>query len=162
MANTAHSNKWARLPGRLALLLGLGALSAGAARADTGAPPPDPGASRNHAAALGDAVIRAQGDRIYLSQRGEEFYRLPLADTPETRRLLALLHASDPASDGLRLRPTLFAGDGGAGFHWTPSHEPKRPTTHRISVPKKDSPQPLAPPQGAPRDSGFGGQGAKG
>ena len=164
MWKNAPANERAWLPGRLALLLGLGAISATAATADTVNASANSTASRDCPAVLGDAVIRVEGGTILLSQRGGNVQRLQLPDTPQTRHLLALLRKVDPASDGLRLRPTILAGDGGSGFHWSPVHEPQRPKARRASTPKEDSggPQQLTPPQGAPLAPALAAQQVKG
>jgi hypothetical protein len=56
--------RWFRLPGRAALILGLGALSGTAARADT----PD----QAHHTELGNLQIRSEGEKIYFSESGRE------------------------------------------------------------------------------------------
>jgi hypothetical protein len=122
-----------RVPGRLALLFGLGALSAtGAGTAATASDAPS--------ARKGNPVIRSDGSSVYLAEDGGGFQPLALADTPEARRLLSLLDRQAGATAGLRLRPTLLAGDGGAGFHWAPERKqvpPKNgtPTKTRNQVP---------------------------
>src|SRR5207302_5224366 len=84
---------WLRLPSRLALLLGLGALSAAGARAD--AAEPDPGSTRG--TGFGDTLIRSEGGRVFLSEGGGEFRQLQLADNYGTRQLLGLLTAYETA-----------------------------------------------------------------
>lgn len=100
-----------RLPGRAALLVGLGALSAAGAQA--AAPASGPAAS-------GDLLLRSHGGRIYLSEGGGEFRELALGDTAEARHLKRLIEerAAPGGGAGLRLDPTMLAGGGGAGFHW--------------------------------------------
>ena len=88
--------RWLRLPGRLALILGLGALSTAGARADT----PDQGDRM----ALGDVLIWSEGGRIFLSEGARET-ELRLGATPQ------------PA--GVKLDPDprlIMSGGGGAGF----------------------------------------------
>jgi hypothetical protein len=137
---------WLRLPSGLALLLGLGALSAAGARTD--AAEPDPGSTR--ATGFGDTLIRSEGGRVYLSEGGGAFRHLQLADTPETRQLLGLLQASGTASTGLRLRPVILAGDGGDGFHW--SRIRKLPAPHKSGTATRTRGEaPAGQPQTAPR-----------
>src|SRR3954449_8093559 len=108
--------KWLRLPGRVGLLLGLGALSVTGARADTTAPLPtaDPPAS-------GGLSIRSEGGRIYLSENGRDFQEIRLGDTQEARHLAQLLAGREAGSEtaGINLPPIILAGAGGAGFDWT-------------------------------------------
>jgi hypothetical protein len=106
---------------------------------------------------FGETVIRSAGGRVYLSENGGEFRQLPFGDTAETRQLLELLQASGPASAGLKLRPVILAGDGGAGFHWSPIRDqpapPKRgaPTRTRGEVPAEQPPIPTNSPAAAGR-----------
>jgi hypothetical protein len=68
-----------------ALALGLGALVAGEARADrptsVGAPQPAPS----------EVVLRTEGERIYISERGDAFRELLLGGTREAAVLRGLL-----------------------------------------------------------------------
>ena len=109
--------KWLRLPSRIALLLGLGALSAAAARADTGQAQPGAGiapSAQGNQATLGEALIRTEGGRIYLSEGGGEFNELQLTDTTHARMLRQFLeNNSAEGAAGMRLTPMLLAGDGG-------------------------------------------------
>jgi hypothetical protein len=100
--------RWLRLPSRVALVLGLGALSTAGARADT----PDQGDRM----AFGDVLIRSEGGRIFLSEGGQET-ELRLDPTPEREHLLQLLEEKGPA--GVKLDPDprlIMSGGGGAGF----------------------------------------------
>jgi hypothetical protein len=94
-----------KVPSRLrkwALLTGLGALSPVAAQA---AQPVD------------GVIVRLDGDRVYLSDDGA-FQELALGDTAEAQALRQMLSAHP---DGVRLNPTILAGSGGCGYHWTPA-----------------------------------------
>jgi hypothetical protein len=74
-----------------------------------------------HAATPADgAVLRLDGDRLYLSEAGGAFRELNLGDTQEARALRALLDQQGGAA-GIRLNPTILAGSGGCGYHWTPA-----------------------------------------
>jgi hypothetical protein len=156
--------RWLRLPSRVALLFGLGALSAAAARADTG--DHRPGAlvgatSQDAQPAPGEVLIRSEAGRIYLSEGGGALHELSLADTVETRRLRQLLDTDGAANAaGVRLDPMLLAGDGGAGFHWAPvDRRPGKPALpHRIGTPAKAA-APTAPsaPEAAPTPRGLKG-----
>jgi hypothetical protein len=118
--------RWLRLPSRIALILGMGALSTTGARADaleigpgTTVPP----------AGRGDLLVRSEAGKIYLSEGGGEFLEVPLGDTPEARRLRQRLDRIEAAAGpaGLRLSSTLLAGGGGSGFHWTPFEKARTP-----------------------------------
>jgi hypothetical protein len=97
-----------RLPGRTALILGLGALAPAAARADV----PD----RNERTAAGGLSVRTWGGKIYLSEGGRET-ELPLGATPERERLMELLQDRGPSGFKLDADPRLImSGGGGTGF----------------------------------------------
>ena len=104
--------RWSRLPGRVALILGLGALSTAGARADT----PD----QSRQAALGDLLIRSVDGKIYLSEGGQEFRLLQLSDTPAARHLKQLVESrmGTWGTVDLRAKSTVLAGGGGSGFYW--------------------------------------------
>jgi hypothetical protein len=102
--------RWLRLPGRVALILGLGALSTAGARAD----PPD----RAHRMAFGDILIRSEGGKIYLTEGGQEA-ELRLTATPQRDHLLRLLEEHGPSGVKLDHDPRLImSSGGGAGFYW--------------------------------------------
>lgn len=103
MANAHSGRRRPGLSGRVALLLGLGAISAAGARAA-----PEPGAS--------GLQLYSEGGRIWLAEAGGGFRELRLGDTAEARHLRQLLEERGPAP--LRLDPTVLAGGGGMGFHW--------------------------------------------
>jgi len=104
--------RWLRLPGRVALILGLGALSTAGARADT----PDQGRQ----AALGDLLIRSVGGKIYLSESGQEFQPLQLSDTPAARHFRQLVETrmGPRGTVDAQAKSTVLAGGGGSGFSW--------------------------------------------
>jgi hypothetical protein len=104
-----HSfRRWLHLPGRIALILGMGALSTAGARADA---PEHSGLT-----ASGDVVIRSEGGKIYLSEGGPET-ELRLSATPERARLLQLLEQHGAAGVKLDRDPRLImSGGGGTGF----------------------------------------------
>src|SRR5690348_13363083 len=127
------------LPSRIALILGLGALSTTGAQADA------PAAGRDAAAApeaRGELMIRTAGGKIYLSEAGRGFREVPLGDTAEARRLRQLLEDSGAAAgpDGLRLTPMLLAGGGGAGFHWAPFGKADDPPPEKNAAPDRSAP----------------------
>jgi hypothetical protein len=144
--------RWLRLPGRLALLLGLGALSTAGVRAD---------ASENHEpAGRGDVLIRSQGGHIYLSQDGKPFEPLPLSDTEEARRLRQLVEQRGKSlgSDRLRLNPTVLAGGGGASIHWWGPADKTNPPEKTGTPNKGETPKEAD----KPRNTDSSGAGKKG
>jgi hypothetical protein len=100
--------RWLCLPSRIALILGMGALTGGGA---SGAVPKNPPTA--HAAGT---VIRSEGGKIYLSEAGKET-ELRLGASPHRDRLLRLLDAHGPKGVRLDADPRLImSGGGGAGF----------------------------------------------
>ena len=116
--------RWLRLPSRVALLLGLGALSAAGARADPAQDQPGGGIApiaHGDRASLDGLLIRAEGSRLYVAEGGGEFQELRLGDIPEALLVQQLIERSgEAAATGIRLTPMRLAGSGGAGFHWGP------------------------------------------
>jgi hypothetical protein len=131
MARSHSARRRRRLPGRAALLLGLGALSAQGAQA---AVPPD------------GATVRSEGGRIYLSEGGRES-ELLLGATAQRDRLLRLLEEHGPAGVRLDADPRLImSGGGGAGFSlW----DARRPTAK--TPPRHDPAETAAPPSAPDR-----------
>jgi hypothetical protein len=120
--------KWLRLPSRVALILGLGALSSVGVRANT----PD------QSNRLGDVLVRSEGGRIFLLERGRET-ELRLGATAERDHLLQLLERHGSAGVKLDSDPSLImAGGGGMGF-----------SLRDLTKPFPGKPQPAAqnPPQ---------------
>jgi hypothetical protein len=117
MRGFRNLRKWLCLPGRVGLLLGLGALSVTGSRAEPAAPAPTTPPSPT----LGGLSIRSEGGRIYVAENGKDFREIELADTPETRRLAQMLEEREAGSPGseIALYFMILAGAGGDGFHWT-------------------------------------------
>ena len=141
MAIPRIARRWLGLPGRIALILGLGALSTAGAGADT--------AGQGDAAAFGDVLVRTEGGKIYLSEGGRET-ELPLSATPQRDRLVRLLEERGPAGVKLDSDPRLIMlSGGGAGFYWWRATK---------TVPDKETPASQSPPQmTAPPGSPKGG-----
>ena len=95
--------KHLRLPSRIALLLGLGALSVAGARADTAESAPQAGAEP---VVAGDVTVRAEAGRIFLSESGRET-ELRLGATTQRDHLLRLLEKYGAAGHKARRRPPL-------------------------------------------------------
>jgi hypothetical protein len=116
-------SKWLRLPGRIALLLGMGALSAAAAKADAsemgGGPSRVP---QQSAKSFGELRVWSDDGRIFISEAGRAAEELRLGDTAEARRLKRLLEEDGAAAESPRVLPQriILVGGGGEGIHWTP------------------------------------------
>jgi hypothetical protein len=138
--------KWLRLPSRIALLLGLGALSAAGAKADTGEVYPGHEPARvpqQSVKTFGDLLIWSEGERIYVAEPGREAQGLPLGDTPETHRLRQLLQRDGATKESPRaLRDRIIlVGGGGEGFHWGPVRQPDgRGKTNGLATRAPDKP----------------------
>jgi hypothetical protein len=115
--------KWLRLPSRIALLLGVGALSG------TGAIPAmaEPGlhngpvrAPQQSAKSFGEVRIWSEDGRIYFSEGGNEPRELQLSDTPEARRLRQLLEHEGAVAESPRVlqHRMILVGGGGEAIHW--------------------------------------------
>jgi hypothetical protein len=119
---------------RLALMLGLGTLSATAATAD--AMPADesavtPPLAQQRLESSGELRVWAEDGRIFLAEPGGATRVLELGQTAEARRLHQLLDqagATDAAA-GMRLDRVLLAGGGGNGFAWAPQRSAVPATT---------------------------------
>jgi secreted PhoX family phosphatase len=140
--------KWLRLPSRIALLLGLGALSATCARADAGHDMRGGGTepiSQDQHASSDNLLVWSEGGRLYVSEDGSRAEELRLGDTAEARHLRQLLQQHGAASSGVRLDRMILAGGGGKGIswsHWKPvgSERTGNPTktgvSERTTVPR--------------------------
>lgn len=108
MARRSSLRKWAQVAG-------LGAVLPVVAQAHAAAP-------------AAGAVIRLDGDRLYLSEAGGAFQELRLGDTPEARALRVMIEQQGDSA-GVRLNPVILAGSGGCGYHWVPddSDDPPPP-----------------------------------
>jgi len=132
MAMPRAVHRLMRLPSRLALILGLGA------SATTGASTE----AKANQTAPGDALIRSDGEKIYLSESGQ-MTELRLGATPQRDRLLRLLKEHGPAGVKLDSDPRLImSGGGGAGFSlW----DIKNSVTGKAPPAPQDPPQVTAP-----------------
>ncbi|MFZ3236895.1 MAG: hypothetical protein WA417_10270 [Stellaceae bacterium] len=134
--------KHLRLPSRIALLLGLGALSVAGARADTAEPAPQAGAEP---VVAGDVTVRAEAGRIFLSESGRET-ELRLGATTQRDHLLRLLEKHGAEGIKLDADPRLImSGGGGSGF-----------SLRDITKSFTDKPEPAAksaPPASTPRSA---------
>lgn|GEM_PF-1282828 len=150
--NTAELlRKCARLPSRMALLLGLGAVSVGGAAANVPEAQPEGGTA---ASAIGAVTVRAEGGRIYLREAGRES-ELRLGPTPQREHLLRLLEPHGRAGVRLEGDPRLImSGGGGAGFTLRDLTKslPGRPAPDTASTPPASVPQASPKKEPQPRD----------
>ena len=119
---------WLHLPSRIALLFGLGALSAAGANANTGDSHSGyvPARVPQHSVkTFGDLLVWSEGERIYVAEPGTEARELPLGYTPETRRLRQLLQRDGATKESPRALHDriILVGGGGDGFHWAPPRQ---------------------------------------
>jgi len=136
------ARRWWRLPGRVALVLGLGALSAAGARADT--------LGEHKQAGQGETLIRSDGGRIYLFENGRET-ELRFGATPQRDRLLRLLEQHEPGGLRLDADPRLImSGGGGMGFSlWNLD----KPAAGKPASANRNQPLPVRPPNAPRRDT---------
>lgn len=112
------------LPSRIALLLGLGALSVAGAKADTASPLPlgDDGTvlPQHSARAVAELLIWHDEGRIYASEAGKPAEELRLGDTAEAVLLRQLLESQGAtAANPYKMRDRIIlVGGGGCGFAW--------------------------------------------
>jgi hypothetical protein len=129
MLKTSSIREWWRLPSRIALLLGVGALSAAGAKAEPGAglhrAPDDGRIPQQSAKSFGDIAVWVENGRIFVSEAGGTAEELQLGDTAEARHLRQMLErdgATAAAPRRLRDR-VILVGAGGAGVHWDAKHQ---------------------------------------
>lgn len=137
------------LPSRIALLLGLGALSVAGAKADTGGVlNPDRDSAhvpQQSAKPLADLVIWKENGRIYVSEGGKPAEELHLGNTAEAEQLMQLLvreGATAAAPHVLRDR-VILVGGGGQGFNLDVPR-PGDPSQTRPSTPRNADKHPAA------------------
>ena len=131
----ASSKAWFRLPRWGALALGFSALfggDAGAATSDVsplGSAPPQ----KEHGAALDEVVVRTQGDKVYVSERGGSFQELALGNTPEALYLRKLLDEAGASTGPISVPVgSIIVANGGSGV--------SGPTPAAASTPSKSKP----------------------
>jgi hypothetical protein len=143
--------KWLSLPSRIALLLGLGALSATGAEAAVAEADLGDGLMRvpqQSAKSFGELRIWSEAGRIYLSEGGKDAQELNLGDTPEARHLRQMLDRDGAAVDAPRVLQDriILVGGGGDGFHWAPAGKAGDPEKVKAPV-KAVSPSKSADPR---------------
>jgi hypothetical protein len=111
-----------RLPRRIALIFGIGAISAVGANAD-GVPTGSGNPARipqQSAKAFGDLRVWSEGGRIYLSESNGAIQELSVGDTAEALHLRRLLEDGGAVADDPQVveHRIILVGGGGAGLHW--------------------------------------------
>jgi hypothetical protein len=127
MSMRSFAQKWLGLSSRIALLFGVGALSAAGVKAEA-APIDDgkhPGVPQQSTGNSNEMRIWSDGGRIYLSEAGGAARELQLGDTPQARRLSQLLQQEGAVAGSPKVFPhgILLAGGGGSGFQWSPPRQ---------------------------------------
>ena len=167
--------KWLRLPSRIAVLLGMGALSATGASPAIAQPDPGNGPTRvpqQSAKNFGEVLIWSEEGRIYLAEAGKPGEELRLGDTFEARHLRQLLeqHGATASARRVLLNRIILVGGGGCGFdrtdtdHSRPVSNPPKNGIAGSGPPKAVNPHQTVPAEkpSAPHNSGTGQDRAKG
>jgi hypothetical protein len=153
MAVPIRGHRWFAWPSRVALLLGIGALSAAGAEAAPNNQNEPPQTSDN---LFSELRVWSEDGRVYLAEAGAAARELQLGDTAEARRLRTLLERHSGSQGGIRLDRMILAGGGGCGFDFSPpgqSADPARRTDAPASSALKrssDGTQPVRPMSSAP------------
>jgi len=151
-----------QLPGRIALLTGLGALSATSAQATGLNLGGEPASTPDRAIApFGGLAVWVENGQIHVSEPGQPGRELRLGNTPEGRELRTMLEQNGAVAEAkaLRLDRMLLAGGGGAGIHWAPATRngtaPTQPAATGFGPAASSPPSQATPPAnlGAPRQS---------
>ena len=130
MAFSYPSPKWRWLRKWGALMLGVGAIvptGDGRARSPEFALPEPISANQLHSGRFDDVLMRIEGDKIYVSQRGGVFEELSMGDTPYAAHLRSLFRDA-AIVDGIVSVPvgsTVVANGGG----YIDGVRPKQPET---------------------------------
>ena len=115
--------KWLHLLSRIALLLGIGALSGAGATPAIAEPDLHNGpvrAPQQSAKNFGEVRIWSEDGRIYFSESGNEPQELQLGDAPEARHLRQVLEREGAVAGSPRVLPhrMILVGGGGEAIHW--------------------------------------------
>lgn len=132
---------WLRLPSRIAMLLGLGALSITGAKGATetyrnSLPIPEQGTQ-----AVDNLLIWADNGRIYISETGKpaEELRLGITAEAETLRRLLVREGATAATPYVLPDRIILAGAGGSGLHWESQRagDQDKPDDPALGIPDK-------------------------
>jgi hypothetical protein len=153
-----------RLPSRVALLLGVGALSATGSQAGPSELDRSARMPQQSAKIFGELRIWSEAGRIFVSESGGPAQELLFGDSAEARQLKEMLRRDGASADSPRVvrDRIILVGGGGAGTHsWAPPEKDRSPE-------KVDSPAATGfgpPPTGtlakptAPESSGAASSG---
>jgi hypothetical protein len=120
-----------RLPSRIALLLGCGALSATAAQASTSEIGQSARVPQQSAKSFGALRVWSDAGRIFTSEPGQRPRELQLGNTPEAAQLRQLLERSGASAESPQVlqERMILVGGGGAGISWAPANRDRAPGT---------------------------------
>lgn len=154
MSLSCFVRRWWHLPSRIALLVGFGALSATAAKAETPQPVRVP---QQSAKSFGELRIWSEAGRIYVAEFGKEGSEIQLGNTAEARHLRELLERNGATKKSPRVLSDriILVGGGGSGTHsWTPAEKDRTPEKSNSPAATGFGPQPtgtVAQPTGPER-----------
>lgn len=157
MSLSSSVREWLRLPSRLALLLGFGALSAAGAQAnatevDIGSKPER--VPQQSGKAFGELALWTEAGRVYVSESGKPAQELSLGNTAEAAYLRKLLERNGANATSPSVVPDrmILVGGGGAGIGWVPADKTQTPA----GPAEPGSVGFGRPPPGPPAATGFG------
>ena len=130
MLRAILKNVWSRIPAWGALMLGVGVLIGGNARADHPKQPElTPDLSGQSPSRSDEVALRLDGEDIYVSQRGGAFEELRLGDTPEAAHLRKLLRDAGGIGKSVSVPTgsTIVAGGGGGAAGWGSKSKQRTP-----------------------------------
>jgi hypothetical protein len=147
--------KWLRLPSRIAVLLGMGALSATGAQPAMAEPELGKGPMRvpqQSAKSFGEVLIWSEGGRIYFSESGNEAQELRIGDTPQARHLRELLVREGAVAESPRVlqHRLILVGGGGSAVHWGGAQSSSTPDSASGAPAIRDSNRTANVPTGNP------------
>lgn len=121
-----------RLPSRIALLLGFGALSAAGAQAHSTEADLGNKSERvpqQSGTAFGELAVWTEAGRVYVSESGKPAQELSLGNTAEAAYLREILERNGANATSPRLVPDriILVGGGGAGIGWVPADKNQTP-----------------------------------
>jgi hypothetical protein len=147
--------KWLRLPSRIAVLLGMGALSTTGAQPAMAEPELGNGPMRvpqQSAKTFGEVLIWSEGGRIYLSESGNQAQELRIGDTPQARHLRELLEREGAAAESPHVlqHRLILVGGGGSAVHWGGAQSSSPPGNASRAPAVRGSSRAANPPAGKP------------
>jgi hypothetical protein len=127
----SSSKAWFQIPWLGALVMGFGALFGMPARAAT----PD-----LTAGGPDEVVVRSDGEKIYISERGGSFQELSLGETPEALRLRKLLDAAGATRGSVSVPVgSIIVANGGSQVGGPAPEAPRTVKAKRPKQPAKRS-----------------------